>query len=134
MRALLLTTLLTLLPAAGFASGTWSADSRGITLSLRNQALSTPALSPPVSAPVGRGLIATVNWRYRLLGPTPDGLRVQLCTLQRCTEINGQSGTTHGLGGEIANQPLRMIFSVAGKGVLNPPMRVVGQEIRVNYR
>ncbi|PLR35943.1 flagellar protein FlhE [Chimaeribacter coloradensis] len=133
MRPLLLM-LLALLPAAGFADGTWSAGSAGITLPLRNQAISTPALPPPASAPVGQALISTVSWRYRLLGPTPDGLLVRLCTLQRCTEISGQSGTTRGLGGEAANQPLRLIFSVAGRGVLNPPLRVVGQELRVNYR
>lgn len=38
-----------------------------------------------------------VAWRYELNGPTPAGLRVRLCSQSRCVELDGQSGTTHGL-------------------------------------
>ncbi|QCR35774.1 flagellar protein FlhE [Nissabacter sp. SGAir0207] len=122
-----------LLPGLCAAAGTWHAASEGVTLPLRNQSRSTPLLHPPAAAPIGSGLIVSVRWRYRLLSPPPAGLQAWLCTPQRCTAIEGQSGVTHALRGEPATQPLRLVFSVRGKGVLNPPVRVVGQEVGVNY-
>lgn len=50
--------------------------------------------------------------RYQLIGPTPTGLRVRLCSQSRCVELDGQSGTTVAFSGVPALEPLRFIWEV----------------------
>ncbi|MFX2513814.1 flagellar protein FlhE, partial [Serratia marcescens] len=75
-----------------------------------------------------------VSWRYRLLGPEPAGLQAQLCTVNRCIALGGGSGSSNGLQGEPANAELRFVYYVQSQGGLNPPLRVIGNQVIVNYQ
>ncbi|WBM72297.1 flagellar protein FlhE [Buttiauxella sp. WJP83] len=115
--------------AAG--EGAWQATGVGTTLSHRGVAASSRALSP--SQPVEGGM-TLVAWRYELIGPTPAGLLVRLCSVTRCVEIEGQSGTTRGLTHVAANEPLRFVWEVPGGGSLFPPLKVRSNQVIVNYQ
>lgn len=115
--------------AAG--EGAWQATGVGTTLSHRGVAASSRALSP--SQPVEGGM-TLVAWRYELIGPTPAGLLVRLCSATRCVEIEGQSGTTRGLTHVAANESLRFVWEVPGGGSLFPPLKVRSNQVIVNYQ
>ncbi|QMI05504.1 flagellar protein FlhE [Citrobacter sp. RHB25-C09] len=115
--------------AAG--EGAWQASSIGITLNHRGESASSAPLTP--SQPVS-GLMTLIAWRYELNGPTPAGLRVRLCSQSRCVELDGQSGTTTGLSGVPAVEPLRFIWEVPGGGRLIPALKIQSNQVIVNYR
>lgn len=115
--------------AAG--EGTWQASNIGITLSNRGVSASSRPLS--ASEPAS-GLMTLVVWRYQLIGTTPAGLRVRLCSQTRCTELDGESGTTHAFNGVPAVEPLRFVWEVPGGGRLIPALKVQSNEVIVNYR
>ncbi len=93
MRTLLAILLFPLLVQAA-GEGMWQASSVGITLNHRGESMSSAPLSTRQPA---SGLMTLVAWRYQLIGPTPSGLRVRLCSQSRCVELEGQSGTSRGL-------------------------------------
>lgn len=130
MRILLATLLFPMLVQAA-GEGMWQASSVGITLNHRSELMSSAPLSPRQPAP---GLITQVAWRYQLIGPTPVGLRVRLCSQFRCVELEGQSGTTVAFSGVPATETLRYIWEVSGGGRLIPPLKVQRNEVIVNYR
>lgn len=113
------------------ASGGWSASGTGAALSQRGVQASSPALSPP--APVA-GMMTAVYWQYQLTGPTPAGMQVRLCSATRCAAIEGSSGSTRGLSNVPANESLRFVFYVEGKGRLFPVLRVLSNQVMVNYQ
>ena len=76
-----------LFPLAAQAAGEGQASSMGVTLSNRGVAMSSNPLSPSETV---SGQMGMVVWNYRLIGPTPAGLRVRLCSQTRCTEIDGE--------------------------------------------
>ncbi|ANG93268.1 flagellar protein FlhE [Enterobacteriaceae bacterium 155047] len=115
--------------AAG--EGAWQASSTGITLSNRGVAASSRPLAAGEQV---SGLMTLVVWRYQLIGPTPAGLRVRLCSQTRCTELDGESGTTHAFTGVPAIEPLRFIWEVPGGGRLIPALKVQSNQVIVNYR
>lgn len=119
------------LMAQAAGEGAWQASSIGITLSNRGVSASSRPLS--ASEPVS-GLMTLVVWRYQLIGPTPAGLLVRLCSQTRCTELDGESGTTHAFNGVPAIEPLRFIWEVPGGGRLIPALKVQSNEVIVNYR
>jgi len=125
--------MLMLLPFMAHASGegAWQASGVGATLSHRGVAASSRALAP--SQPV-TGVMTMVAWRYELIGPTPAGLNVRLCSSTRCVEIEGQSGTTRGLTNVAANEPLRFVWQVPGGGALFPALKVQSNQVIVNYK
>jgi flagellar protein FlhE len=125
----LLLALPLLVQAAG--SGAWQASSIGITLVNRGQAASSRPLAP--SQPVN-GLMTVVAWRYELIGPTPAGLVVRLCSQTRCVQLDGQSGTTVGFNGVPAIEPMRFVWEVPGGGRLFPALKVLSNQVIVNYR
>ncbi|XNM81016.1 flagellar protein FlhE [Escherichia coli] len=61
-------------------------------------------------------LMTLVAWRYQLIGPTPSGWRVRLCSQSRCVELEGQSGTTVAFSGIAAAEPLRFIWKCQAVG------------------
>lgn len=119
------------LMAQAAGEGTWQASSIGITLSNRGVSASSRPLSPPEPA---SGLMTLVVWRYQLIGPTPAGLLVRLCSQTRCTELDGESGTTRAFTGVPAIEPLRFVWEVPGGGRLIPALKVQSNEVIVNYR
>lgn len=125
--------LLLLLPFSLQASGggAWQASSVGVTLSQRGVVSSSRVLAP--THPVN-GMMTLVAWRYELIGPTPAGLLVKLCSVTRCVEIEGQSGTTRGLTNVNASEPLRFVWEIPGGGKLFPPLKVQSNQVIVNYQ
>ncbi|MDK9585505.1 flagellar protein FlhE [Lelliottia wanjuensis] len=119
------------LMAQAAGEGTWQASSIGITLSNRGVSASSRPLS--ASEPVS-GLMTLVVWRYQLIGPTPAGLLVRLCSQTRCTELDGENGTTRAFNGVPAVEPLRFVWEVPGGGRLIPALKVQSNEVIVNYR
>ncbi|MGK0736794.1 flagellar protein FlhE [Yokenella regensburgei] len=115
--------------AAG--EGAWQASGMGVTLNYRGEAASSSPLSS--SQPVD-GQMTLIAWRYELNGPTPAGLIVRLCSQVRCVELDGQSGTTQGLNGVPAAEPLRFVWEVPGGGRMIPALKVRSNEVIVNYR
>lgn len=130
MSRFLMLILLPFMTHAG-GEGAWQASGMGATLSHRGVAASSRALAPaqPVS-----GVMTLVAWRYELIGPTPAGLNVRLCSVTRCVEIEGQSGTTRGLTNVAANEPLRFVWEVPGGGALFPALKVRSNQVIVNYQ
>ena len=112
MRALLAILLFPLLVQAA-GEGMWQASSVGVTLNHRGESMSSAPLSTRQPA---SGLMTLVAWRYQLIGPTPAGLRVRLCSQSRCVELEGQSGTTVAFSGIPAAEPLRFIWEVPAVG------------------
>ena len=119
------------LVAQAAGEGAWQASGMGITLNHRGQSASSDPLVP--SQPVS-GLMTLVAWRYELNGPIPAGLRARLCSQSRCTELDGQSGTTHAFNNVPATEPLRFIWEVPGGGRLIPALKIQRNEVIVNYR
>ncbi|CAM3851242.1 flagellar protein FlhE [Rahnella victoriana] len=134
--ALLLLTALSL-PAMA-ASGSWSDTQRGVTLQNRGVMMSSGALAPPASAPVrsqNAPTITTISWKYQLLGARPAGLQVKLCnTVNHCVNLDADSGVTQSFYGQTAISPLRLVYFVPGGGAMNTPLRVISNEVIVNYK
>ncbi|EOS93193.1 flagellar protein FlhE [Erwinia tracheiphila] len=125
--------LAALLPAAAAAAagGGWQASSSGPGLQIRGQQMFSPALSAPEKS---SGVITQISWRYRLNAPPPSGLIVHLCTQTRCVVLEGASGSTRGLTDVNAAENLHFVYSVQGKGKLPQTLRVLSNEVMVNYR
>lgn len=115
--------------AAG--EGAWQASAMGVTLNHRGQAASSVPLAS--SQPV-QGMTTRVAWTIQLNGPTPAGLRTRLCSLTRCVELDGLSGTTMAFSQVSAAEPFRFIWEVPGGGRLIPALRVQSIQLIVNYR
>ncbi|KAA8729548.1 MAG: flagellar protein FlhE [Ewingella americana] len=119
------------------ASGSWSDSKAGVTLQNRGQMASAAMLSPAANAPVMQSpsaAIDTISWSYSLLGPEPAGLQVQLCSSSnRCQQLDAAQGQTRNFFGQSAQSSFRLVFGVEGQGRLNPPLRVVSQQVIVNY-
>lgn len=124
--------LLLCLPGLAMASGgAWHATATGPGLQNRGMQAFSQALNPP--EPVA-GTMTEISWRYVLTGPAPSDLRVHLCAESRCVVLDGPSGTTRGLTNVQAGETLHFIYGVVGKGRLNQTMRVLSNEVMVNYR
>lgn len=124
--------LLLMLPGLSLAAdGGWQASATGPALSNRGVQATSRPLSPPEALP---GTITDVVWRYTLSAPAPAGLQVRLCSESRCVPIEGASGSTRGLTNVAAGETLRFIYQVEGKGRVFPVLRVVSNEVMVNYR
>ncbi|UHM89978.1 flagellar protein FlhE [Rahnella victoriana] len=125
------------LPAMA-ASGSWSDTQRGVTLQNRGVMMSSGALAPPASAPVrsqNAPTITTISWKYQLLGARPAGLQVKLCnTVNHCVNLDADSGVTQSFYGQTAIAPLRLVYFVPGGGAMNTPLRVISNEVIVNYK
>lgn len=120
------------------ASGSWSDTQRGVTLQNRGVMASSAPLAAPQSSPLRQrasATITTVSWNYRLTGPRPAGLQVSLCnTTNRCVALDADSGQTRSFYGQAAISPMRLVYFVPGKGVMNPPLRVLSNQVIVNYQ
>lgn len=124
--------LLCMLPLCSQAAGgAWHASANGPLLANRGGWQRSQPLLPPKNT---GGYIDVVNWRYQLSKPAPAGLEVKLCAAQRCTSLDGGSGSTRGLAHLSADETLHMVFGFAGTGRLPPGLRVVSSEVMVNYR
>ena len=128
-KALLL--LLCLPQLALAAGGAWHASAPGPGLINRGMQFSSPGLK--ATAPVN-GAITEISWRYKLNGPMPSGFAAWLCAENRCVQLDGASGTTRGLTNIQAGETLHFVYGLQGRGRLPQTLRVLGNEVMVNYR
>jgi len=126
----LLLLLLCPLLASAAGSGAWQASGIGATLNHRGVVANSVALHAPAEV---SGTITLIAWRYQLMMPEPRGLTVKLCSPSRCVELDGPGGTTRGLSGVAASQPLTFVWQIAGRGSFYPPLRVSSNQVIVNY-
>lgn len=127
----LLWLMLACLPEAALAGGGWQASSSGPALQIRGQQMFSPVLSAPEKM---TGMITQVSWRYKFNAPPPSGLVVHLCAQTRCVILEGASGSTRGLSNVNAAENLHFVYGVRGKGKLPQTLRVLSNEVMVNYR
>lgn len=138
MRRLVMLLLGTLSLSAMAATGSWSDTRHGVTLQNRGVMMSSAALAATRSAPVRQQVSATItsiSWKYELFGARPAGLQVQLCNTQNhCVMLDAEGGMTKSFYGQAAISPLRFVYFVPGSGALNTPLRVVSNQVIVNYQ
>lgn len=115
--------------AAG--EGAWMASGNGVIMQNRGMSASSSPLSP--SQPVN-GLVTTVQWQYKLVGPQPANLLVRLCSQSRCVELDAQSGSTRAFDGTPAIESMHFVWDIPGGGRFYPPLQVLSNRVIVNYR
>lgn len=116
---------------AALAGGAWQDSNGGTTLTYRGVVTSS---SPFKARENVQGEMTLVAWRYVLSEAAPAWLLVRLCSPTRCVALERQRGATRGLTGVAASEPLRFVYHVPGGGSLMPMMRVMCNEVTVNYR
>lgn len=114
------------------ASGSWVADSEGVTLETGGVREESPGLRA-ANPPDDNARVTSVSWRYQLLSGEPAGLQVQLCTAVRCLPLGAGSGRSDAFNGTPANSEFRFIYYVQARGALNPPLRAISNQVIVNY-
>lgn len=114
MRTLLAILLFPLLVQAA-GEGMWQASSVGITLNHRGESMSSAPLSTRQPA---SGLMTLVAWRYQLIGPTPSGLRVRLCSQSRCVELEAERNH-RGLFRYSGSRTVAIYLGSAGRWAVN---------------
>ncbi|WP_158784812.1 flagellar protein FlhE [Pantoea sp. BAV 3049] len=119
------------LPGLAMAGGAWQASGPGPGLQNRGMQAFSPALSAPEAV---QGAMTQISWRYTLTGPAPSGLIVHLCAQSRCVVLEGASGSTRGLTNVNAAENLHFVYGVQGKGKLPRALRVLSNEVMVNYQ
>ncbi|WP_145524722.1 flagellar protein FlhE [Yersinia rohdei] len=136
LRQALIVSLLSagLLPLSATAGGSWVADDIGVTQGFRGVATPARPLRPPVALAQDNARIVSVGWRYKLMSAAPDGLQVKLCTPNRCMALEGGSGQSRELAGELAATQLTFVYFIAGKGRVNPQFQVISNQVLVNYQ
>ncbi|AHG22039.1 flagellar protein flhE [Chania multitudinisentens RB-25] len=129
-----LSLFLLLMPLAAQAvSGSWMASNDGVELRYGQTRAESPVLHPVGIYPNTQVRIRSISWRYQLMSAEPAGLRVQLCTAARCISLAGGSGYSDALEGEPADGEFRFVYYVQAHGALNPPLRVISNQLIVNY-
>lgn len=113
------------------AGGAWHASAPGPGLLNRGMQLTSPALKASESV---TGAITEISWRYKLTGPMPSGFSAWLCAERRCVPLDGASGATRGLTNIQAGETLHFVYGVQGQGRLPQTLRVLSNEVMVNYR
>ncbi|MFT8211216.1 MAG: flagellar protein FlhE [Symbiopectobacterium sp.] len=127
--------LLVLAPLTVYAAqGGWNASKSGVMLTYRGQLFNSSPLAPtPAQGVKTDNVITVVYWRYTVDGVYDPGLRVKLCTVQRCAEIEGGSGQTQAFRGLPATSEFRFTYFLEGKGCVYRPIDIRQVEIAVNY-
>ncbi|VDZ61634.1 Flagellar protein flhE precursor [Serratia odorifera] len=120
--------------AAQAVSGSWVADSVGVSLGHGGVRLTSPSLRPPNALPDANARITSISWRYRLASSAPAGLQVELCMPARCMALEGGSGRSEALRGELANGEFYFVYSIQTRGAVFPPLRVLSNQLIVNYQ
>lgn len=120
--------------SAQAVSGSWVADDVGVSLGQGGVQLASPSLRPPNALPDANARITSVSWRYQLASTAPAGLQVQLCMPSRCIALDGGRGRSDALQGALANSEFRFVYSIDTRGTVFPPLRVLSNQVIVNYQ
>ncbi|MFZ4831960.1 flagellar protein FlhE [Rouxiella sp. Mn2063] len=128
-----------LLPFACMAaSGSWSDSHSGVNLQNRGVAATSPPLRAPANSVVTQSAghtITSISWRIQFLTAQPAGIQFKLCTESNdCAYLEGAVGETRAFYGKPAQSTFFLTYFVQGKGALYPPLRVVSNQLMVNYQ
>lgn len=126
--ALLLAAPLTALAA----HGAWSGTAAGPQLSVGKQTYTGAALRPATRLPPDAAL-SRISWRITLLLPPPPGLEIKLCSVTACIRLDRLAGQKAAPLPFSPGEELRFIYAVDAPGQLKPPVRVVNNQITINY-
>lgn len=118
---------------AGAVGGSWSQTAAGGVISVGKQAVPGSRLAPSGSIPAS-ATVTQISWRITLLSPQPPGLQIKLCTATACFALDSLSGQKRFTTAISAQGPFRFVYAVAHRGQVVPPVRVVSNQLTVNYR
>ena len=118
--------------AAAAAHSAWSGKTAGPQLSVGRQAYAGQPLRPDAPVPARAGL-SLISWRITLLAPAPPGLEIKLCSASKCLLLEHLSGQKAAPLPFSPGEELRFIYAVNAQGELKPPVRVVSNQITMNY-
>lgn len=124
--------LLAATPSAQAAHGAWSGSAAGPQLSVGKQTYAGQALRPSAPLPADAAL-SRISWRITLLGPPPPRMEIKLCSVAACIPLERLAGQKTAPLPFSAREELRFIYAVNAPGQLRPPVRVVSNQITVNY-
>lgn len=133
MHRLLALMLLGLPLLAQAAGGSWSRDSGGGVISVGNQIMTGPTLSPSGAVPPAAN-VSRISWRITLLNAPPPGLEIKLCTQAQCVKLDALAGQRTLPASMKPGESFRFVYSVNARGQLRPAVNVVSQHLTVNYR
>lgn len=111
--------------------GSWSDMAAGPQLSVGKQIYAGRPLRPATPIPPGATL-SRISWRITLLSPSP-GLTIKLCNAASCVSLDRLAGQKAAPLPFSPADELRFIYMVNTPGQLKPPVRVVSQQMTVNY-
>ncbi|WP_312629442.1 flagellar protein FlhE [Scandinavium sp.] len=123
--------LLSPLLACAASGGGWNGYSVGGTLHMGKQELVSRPLQPNLP-PHGR--IHRIAWQITLLRPQPAGLKIKLCSQQRCLPLSSLSGRLEVHNTFLARGPFYFVYYVGTPGRLSNPMTVVKNELSITYK
>lgn len=126
--ALLLAAPLTVLAA----HGAWSGSAAGPQISVGKQTYAGNRLRPAAPLPVEAAL-SRISWRITLLLPPPPGLKIKLCSVAACIRLDRLAGQKAAPLPFSPGEELRFIYAVDAPGQLKPPVRVISNQITLNY-
>ncbi|MBH2995936.1 flagellar protein FlhE, partial [Serratia marcescens] len=78
--------------------------------------------------------IPGVRWGDGVGGRGRAGVRPRRGGITGCSARGGGGGSGRGWGGDRASAELRFVYYVQSQGGLNPPLRVIGNQVIVNYQ
>mgnify|MGYP005982973877 FL=1 len=133
VRPLLGALLLSLPLLAQASGGSWSRDSGGGVISVGNQIMTGPMLSPSGPVPIAAS-VSRISWRIRLLNPPPPGFEIKLCTQAQCVKLDALAGQRTLPASMRPGDSFQFVYSVNARGPLRPAVNVVSQHLTVNYR
>lgn len=77
--------------------------------------------------------IRQVHWQYRLPAGQPH-IEAWLCALRECIRLGGSRGSSQGLAGLAADQPLHFRFRLPMGRQPAKPFRIEGLQVIVDYQ
>jgi len=142
MRGLFHSGLLTVSLFLSFAcmatEGSWTDSHSGVNLQNRGVAATSSPFRAPANSLVTQSTdhtITSVSWRIQFLTAQPAGVQFKLCTESNaCAYLEGAVGETRAFYGKSAQSTFYLTYFVQGKGALYPPLRVVSNQLMVNYQ
>lgn len=110
------------------AGGSWVADAPAINAALSSRYAEAVTHAPP-STITDADRITGIRWRFT--SPTAAPVTAKLCHPDRCTPLASSHGSTMGLNGLRANEPLSLRLRLTEAG---PPALIKGIQVIINYR
>ncbi|ARJ41841.1 hypothetical protein B1H58_07255 [Pantoea alhagi] len=112
--------------------GAWSAAAAGPQLNVGRQTYAAPPLRPAAPIPP-EAVLRGISWRISLLSPPPARLDIKLCSVTACIALDRLAGQKAAPLPFSPGEALRFVYAVNTPGQLTPPVRIVTNQITINY-